>query len=127
MNSDQDCLTNICKLPEETNSVESSLTIKTGGSFVQEDQDRGLRDELNTNSNALALLNRQTGTNTSDQCMFEIVQFQKINNSVHVRKLLFVWNLTTLAEKGRKLKSFAHGAEGLMDVELLTITGRALE
>ena len=38
MDGDQDCLTHIGKLSEEADSVEGSLSVKTGGRLVQEDQ-----------------------------------------------------------------------------------------
>ena len=127
MDGDQNCLTNVGKLPKEANSVESSLSIKTGGRFIKEDQDRWLRNEFNANGDALTLFNRETSANASNECVFEIVELQKVDDSVNIGKLLLTRGLAALTEKSRELECFTNRAEGLVNIELLTIACGTLE
>jgi hypothetical protein len=59
--------------------------------------------------------------------MFEIVQFEEVNDSVDIGKLFFTRSFTALTEKGGELESFANRAVGLVNIELFAITCRPLE
>jgi hypothetical protein len=73
MDGDQYRLTDVGKLPEETNGVESSLSIEARGRFIEEDQNRWLGNEFNANGDTFTLLDRETGANASNECMFEVM------------------------------------------------------
>ena len=108
VDSDEDGLADVGELAEETDGVVGGLAIETGGGLVEEDEDAGLGDQLDTNGHTLALFDRETGADATDEGIGQIMKLQKINDGVDVLELLLTGNLTGLTKEGREL-------EGLTD------------
>lgn len=127
MDSNKDSLADISKLAEESNGVESCLSIETRSRLIQEYQDGGFGDKFDTDSDTLALLNRQAISNTSNQSMLEIVKLKEVDNSLDVCNLLLARCVTALTKQRRELECFADGGEGFVNIELFAVAGRSLE
>ena len=127
VDSDENSLSNVSQLAKELHSTECSLTIETGGGFVEEDKDRRLRDEFDTDSDTLALFNAETSTDTADESVLEVAEFEQINDGVNVSELLFTRSFTALSEECREFQSFANSGVRFVDIKLLTVTSGSLE
>jgi hypothetical protein len=60
MDGAEDLLSGGSELSEETNNVVGGLTIETGSRLVEEKKEIGLGGELDTDSDSLSCLDRQT-------------------------------------------------------------------
>lgn len=127
MNGDEDCLADVGELAKETNSLEGGLPVKTRGWLVEEDKNGWLGDELNTDGEALALFDGETRSDTTDECVLNVVQLEKIDNCVDVSKLFLLRSVAGLSEKSAELKRFSDGTQWLVNIKLLTVTCRTLE
>ena len=59
MNGTHDCLPRASKLLEEADDGVSRLRVQAGSRLVEEEKQRGLSSELNTNGETLALFNAE--------------------------------------------------------------------
>jgi hypothetical protein len=69
----EDLLAGRSKLSEETDQVVSGLTVETRGRLVEEEQEIGLGSKLDTDSDTLSSLDRETVT-TADELLLHITQ-----------------------------------------------------
>ncbi|KAI6775242.1 hypothetical protein HG530_002000 [Fusarium avenaceum] len=100
------------------NCDEDGLT--DGGKLAKEsdDENTGLGDKLDSNSDTLSLLDTQSRTNSPDQCIGKIMELEKINNCINILELLLAGNITALSKKGGKLECFADGGHAWLDPAL---------
>jgi hypothetical protein len=120
-------LADISKFPEESHRVESGLTIQSRCWLVKENENRGLRYELNTNCHSLALLDRKTSPNLANQRVLKIVKLKKVNDGIDVSQLLLPRCIAALTKKCRELESLSDSAKRFVNIELLAVSGRSLE
>jgi hypothetical protein len=127
VNSNENSLSDISQLAKELHGAECSLTIQTRSRFVKEDKNRRLRDEFDTNSDTLALLNAETSADAANESVLQVAKFQQIDDCVNVSELLLTRSLTALSEKCREFQGFANSGVWLVNIKLLAVASGSLE
>lgn len=110
-------LSGVGELAEETEDVERGLAVKTGGGLVEEEEDR-LGDKLDTDGDALALLDTETDVVLADESILDVVKLKEVDDGVDICDLLRLRNVAGLAKKGRENERLADGLCRLVNVHL---------
>lgn len=153
VNGAKDGLAGLGKLFEEVEDGPRGLRVESRGRFINEQQQRRLRSELNADGETLSLFHVETfakntygdrsvsmskehsryniarGENLihTNNSIGVFLHIQKSNDLVHVCQLLGLGGASGLAQQGRELESFSHSAGLEVQVLLLNVTGFALE
>ena len=123
MDGDKDGLTDVCKLAQEPDDVECSLSIETGSGFVQEDENAGFGYEFDSNGQSFPLFNREACARCSNESVLNIVHFKQVDNCIHIFEFLLPRCGSRLAEESRELESFSDSCKWFVNIELFTVTG----
>ncbi|KAI6774950.1 hypothetical protein HG530_001708 [Fusarium avenaceum] len=85
------------------------------------------RRKLNTNSQALPLLDVESLTGHSDDSIRELLHIKHVDYLLDVVQLILSWNLGGLAKKGAEFEGLADGHGVEMEILLLHVADAVLE
>ncbi|KAI6771895.1 hypothetical protein HG530_002853 [Fusarium avenaceum] len=123
VNGADDGLTSSAQLSEETNNRVSRLRVKTRGRLVEEEKQRWLGCQLDTNGQPLTLLY----TKTHNDGVLQVIELKKVNDLVHIRNLLSTGNRGILSQDSRKLNGLSYGLGCIMKITLKAESSIPLE
>ena len=127
MDGAENGLTSSCQFAKETDDVKSTLAVKTGSRFVQEQQQLRLSSQLDSDRYSLPLFNCKACFRVTNNGVGNIFHFEQRNNFLNVGVLLRLRCFVRLSEIRGESQSFANGLGTFVDIKLFSVTGTTLE
>src|SRR4051812_7883731 len=103
------------------------IKINSPGRLIQEKKQLGLRSQLNTDSQQLALLDIQTLARNTDNGFRKLLHFQHSNDILDVIVLLLDRDRRGLTQHSTETKRFAYSCSVKVKILLLDIASLPLE
>lgn len=123
----QDGLAVVLQFLEQVQDGPRGLRVQAGGGFVQEEQELGLRGELDADGEALPLLDVEALPGDADDGVGVLGHLEQLDDLVDVRQLLLAGHVRGLAEQGAEVERLADGRRLEVEVLLLDVARLALE
>lgn len=105
------------------NEIPCTLSVKTGGRLIEEEEQLRLRRKLDADCKTLARLNAKC----EHDSVREILKLEQLNHFLNVRVFLRLRNRSRLAEVRRETHSLADSRGTLVNILLLRICGTTSE
>ena len=128
MDRAENSLSRVRQFAEECNDRPSTLRVKTRCRFVEEDQQRRFRSELDPDGQKLALLHVEAFSGGTNNGLCEIFHGEHFDNLFHEFILFRDCDCLWLAEVGRETEGFPDSSAFEVEILLLDIaTGKMLD
>lgn len=106
----QDGLSALGEFLKKIKDSPACLRIQTRGRLVDEQQQRRLRGQFDTDSQSLTLLDVETLTGHTDDGVSVLVHIQQLDNLIDVSELLLTGDMSGLAEQSTKVECLTDGS-----------------
>lgn len=127
MDGGEDGLSVVRELAQQEHDRPRRLRVETRSRLVEEDEQGRLGDQLDTDSETLALLDVETHADFADDRLRVRFHLEELDDLLDKLELLRLRDRARLTKQCRELKGLADGGGRHVDVLLLYVAGLALE